>query len=135
MYQVADNDIEMDRATRRARKTVPEFVTALEHPLPGERDFAVKKLFVKDGNAEHIWLRDVQFTGNRFVGFVDNRPMHIEGLKIGERVSVNPNEVSDWSYVRNGQLVGGYTVRVLFSEMSDAEKEDFQKRAEFRISQ
>ena len=92
-----------------------------------------RKLFVKDGKAEHIWLADVKFTGNRFVGNVDNKPMYIKGLKIGERESVNPDEVIDWSYVEDGHLVGGYTIRVLYSELTPAEKADFEKRADFHI--
>jgi uncharacterized protein YegJ (DUF2314 family) len=132
VYDVAKSDVQIDRATQRARRTVPEFVQALDHPLPGDRDFAVKKLFIKDGKAEHIWLTDVHFTGNRFVGLVDNTPMYIPGLKLGEKVSVNPNEVSDWMYVRNGQLVGGYTIRVLLTELSPADKADFLKKAQFQ---
>jgi uncharacterized protein YegJ (DUF2314 family) len=135
MYDVADDDVQMDRATQRARRTVPQFVEALQHPAPGDRDFAVKKLFVKDGKAEHIWLTDIQFSGNRFHGLVDNRPVNIPGLKLGDKVSVNPNEVSDWLYVHNGQLVGGYTVRVLMTELSPAEKADFLKRAQFQVPQ
>ena len=134
MYDIADDDVQMDRATRHARKTVGQFIAALQHPAPGETGFAVKKLFVKDGKAEHIWLADVQFSGNRFHGFVDNRPVNIAGLKVGTRVSVNPDEISDWLFIRNGQLVGGYTVRVLMSELSPAEKEDFLKNAKFQIS-
>jgi uncharacterized protein YegJ (DUF2314 family) len=135
MYDVGDNDVQMDRATQRARRTVPQFVDALQHPAPGDRDFAVKKLFVKDGKAEHIWLTDIHFTGNRFHGLVDNHPRDIAGLKVGDKVSVNPNEISDWLYVHDGQLVGGYTLRVLLTELSPAEKEDFLKRAGFQIPQ
>jgi uncharacterized protein YegJ (DUF2314 family) len=134
MYQVADKDTQMERATRQARRAVPQFVTALQNPAPGDRDFAVKKLFVKDGQAEHIWLTDVHFIGNRFVVLVDNRPRYIAGLKLGDKVSVNPNEISDWSYVRNGQLVGGYTIRVLFAEMTPDEQAQFLKEAKFQIS-
>jgi uncharacterized protein YegJ (DUF2314 family) len=133
VYDVADNDAQMDRATREARKTVPQFVQAFQHPAPGDRNFAVKKLFVKDGKAEHIWLTDIQFTGNRFQGLVDNKPVHVAGLKLGDRVSVNPNEVSDWMYVHDNKLVGGYTLRVLYTELSPAEKDDFRKRAGFDV--
>ena len=133
MYNVDENDEQMDRATVRARKHVDRFIAALQNPQPNQRDFQVKKLFVKDGKAEHIWLADVKFNGNRFVGAVDNRPMFIKGLKIGERESVNPDEVIDWSFVEDGRLVGGYTIRVLYSELSPAEKADFEKRADFHI--
>ncbi len=135
VYDVADDDVQMAHATQRARKTVGQFIQALQNPAQGDRDFAVKKLFVKDGEAEHIWLRDIHFTGNRFVGLVDNKPIHIAGLKVGTKVSVNPDEISDWLYVHDGKLVGGYTVRVLVTELSPAEKEAFLKRAQFEIPQ
>ena len=133
MYAVDENDQQMDRATVRARKHVNRFIAALQSPKPNQRDFQVKKLFVRDGKAEHIWLADVKFTGNRFVGVVDNRPSYVPGLKIGDRASVNPDEVIDWSYVEDGRLVGGYTIRVLYSELTPAERTDFEKKADFHI--
>ena len=133
MYNVDENDQQMDQATVRARKHVDRFIAALQHPAANQRDFQVKKLFVKDGKAEHIWLSDVKFTGNRFVGNVDNRPMFVKDLKLGARVSVNPDEVIDWSYVEDGHLVGGYTIRVLYKELTPEERADFEKRADFHI--
>jgi uncharacterized protein YegJ (DUF2314 family) len=133
VYNVDENDQQMDHATARARKHVDRFIAALQHPAANQRDFQVKKLFVKDGKAEHIWLSDVKFNGNRFVGVVDNKPMYVKDLKIGAKASVNPDEVIDWSYVEDGYLVGGYTIRVLYSELSPEEKADFEKRADFHI--
>ena len=134
MYTVNDDDMQLEHAVKHARRTVGQFITALQNPPPNSRDFQVKKLFIaKDGTAEHIWLADVKFTGNRFVGIVDNKPNKIPGLKIGDRHSVNPDEVTDWSYVENGKLVGGYTIRVLFAEMSSDEKQQFEKQADFKI--
>jgi uncharacterized protein YegJ (DUF2314 family) len=133
MFAVKEDDAQMERATRHARRTVREFITALNHPVAGERDFQVKKLFVQGNAAEHIWLANVKFTGNRFVGEVDNKPVSIKGLKVGTRVSVNPDEITDWSYVHNGHLVGGYTIRVLYSELSPQERVEFLKSADFKI--
>ncbi len=133
-YTVSDDDNQMASAVRRARRNVRQFIVALQNPPPNTRDFQVKKLFVsKDGVAEHIWLADVHFTGNRFVGVVDNRPDKITGLKLGTKASVNPDEITDWSYVENGRLVGGYTIRMLYAELSDAEKQQFLKQADFRL--
>ena len=135
MYSVDDKDEQMERATGHARRTVGQFIAAVQSPKPGQHDFQVKKLFVtKDGSqGEHIWLADVHFNGNRLVGVVDNKPQFIKGLKIGAKASVNPDEVSDWSYVENGHLVGGYTVRVIYSELSPADKQEFEKDAGFHV--
>lgn len=133
-YTVNDDDMQMEHAVRRARRNVRQFITALQNPPPNTRDFQVKKLFIApDGTAEHIWLADVHFTGNRFVGVVDNRPNKLPNVKLGSKASVNPDEVTDWSYVENGRLVGGYTIRMLYAEMSDQEKQQFEKQADFRI--
>jgi len=37
---------------------------------------------------------------------------------MGDRVSVDPDEISDWAFVQSGRLIGGYTIRVLYSELS-----------------
>ena len=135
MFTVNDDDKQLEHATGQARRTVGQFITALHNPKPGQKDFLVKKLFVsKDGHAEHIWLDGVTFTGNRFHGYVDNKPNAIPGLKIKDRASVNPDEITDWSYVDNGKLVGGYTIRVLYAEMSPEERQEFEKQAQFHVT-
>ena len=50
-------------------------------------------------------------------------------------MAVNPDEISDWSFVDNGHLVGGYTVRVIYAELSPQEKQDFEKEAGFHVGQ
>jgi len=48
-------------------------------------------------------------------------------------VTVNPKEISDWLYVDNGNLVGGYTVRVHYNELSSKEKAEFEREANYKI--
>jgi uncharacterized protein YegJ (DUF2314 family) len=78
-------------------------------------------------------LSEVQFTGSRFQGRVDNRPQKIRGVKIGQLVSVNPNEISDWVYIDNGKLVGGYTIRAHYNELTPDQKKEFDRQASFRM--
>ena len=52
---------------------------------------------------------------------------------MGDRVSVNPNEITDWAFVENGRLVGGYTIRVLYSELSPERRKALEAEARFRI--
>jgi uncharacterized protein YegJ (DUF2314 family) len=132
-FQVPKDHAAMHRAVIEARKTVGEFITALNHPAPGQQDFEVKKPFIQGNEVEHIWLSDVRFVGNRFQGRIDNKPEKIRGLKLGQLVSVNPNEISDWLYVDNGKLVGGYTVRAHYNELSPEQKQEFDRAADFKI--
>ena len=132
-YQVPKGHAAMRRAVIEARKTVGEFITALKHPAPGQQDCEVKKPFIQGKEVEHIWLSDVRFVGNRFQGRIDNKPEKIRGLKLGQLVSVNPNEISDWLYVDNGKLFGGYTVRAHYNELSPEEKQEFDREADFKI--
>jgi uncharacterized protein YegJ (DUF2314 family) len=132
-YQVQNEHAAMHQAVIKARKTVGKFIGALKHPAAGQTDFEVKKPFVQGSDVEHIWLSDVQFTGSRFQGRVDNAPRRIHGLKVGQLVSVNPNEISDWVYLDNGKLVGGYTIRAHYNELTPDQKKEFDRQADFRI--
>ena len=133
-FQIKTNDAEMASTVKQARKTVHVFIAALEHPKKSQRDFQVKKPFVHDGVVEHLWLSKITFTGGRFHGQVDNKPREMTGIKMGDRVSVNPNEITDWAFVDNGVLVGGRTIKVLYNELSTERKQDFLKQADFRIT-
>ncbi len=133
-FTISDDDAAMAKAVKQARKSVHTFTAALQHPKSGQRKFEVKKPFVKDGVVEHMWLSDVTYSGGRFHGVVDNHPRKIPGVKMGDRVSVNPNEITDWAFVDKGNLVGGYTIRLLFSDLSPERKLAFEKEAEFHIS-
>jgi uncharacterized protein YegJ (DUF2314 family) len=132
-YQVPNEHAAMQEAVTKARKTVRQFIGALQHPSSGESDFEVKKPFVEKGNVEHIWLSDVTFVGGRFQGKVDNEPSDIRGLKVGQVVSVNPDEISDWVYIKNGKLVGGYTIRAHYNELTPQEKQEFNRSTDFQM--
>lgn len=132
-FEVPKNHAAMHHAVIQARKNVGVFIAALKHPAPGQTDFEIKKPFIQNGQIEHIWLSDVQLLGNRLQARVDNQPRKIQGLKLGQVVSVDPKEISDWLFVDHGKLVGGYTVRVQYSELSPKEKQEFDRAADFKI--
>ena len=133
VFDVARHNGAMRHAVHQARRTVGVFIKALQHPAVGQQDFEVKKPFRQGDVVEHIWLSDVWFSGNRFHGYVDNKPRKIKGLKMGDRVSVNPDEISDWAFVQNGRLVGGYTIRVLYAELPADQKAALVREARFTI--
>jgi uncharacterized protein YegJ (DUF2314 family) len=132
-FQVPRDHAAMHNAVTEARKTIRQFIKALKHPAAGQEDFEVKKAFTEGNQTEHIWISDLQLVGDHLQGRVDNEPRKITGVKLGQVVSVYPKEISDWLYVDNGNLVGGYTVRVHYNELSPKEKQEFDREANFKI--
>jgi uncharacterized protein YegJ (DUF2314 family) len=131
---VHDDDAEMNRAVKKARKTVGEFIAAVQHPTTTQRDFEVKKPFVYKGGVEHIWLSNIEFHGGHFHGRVDNQPNHLPDVKMGDRVSVKVNEITDWSYVDKDTLVGGYTIRILVRDLTPEQKKIFESEANYHVT-
>jgi uncharacterized protein YegJ (DUF2314 family) len=130
---VADDNKAMERAVQTAHETVDTFIAVLRSPKDNQSRFAVKKPFVEGDSVEHIWLRAVSFDGSRFRGQVDNEPVDIKGVGLGQEVSVSPNEISDWMYIEDGLLVGGYTIRAICGNMAPAEKRQFEEDAHLRV--
>ena len=130
---VADDDPQMNAAMEKARTSVNKFVAALRSPKPGQSGFAVKMAFVDSNGTEHMWLSPVSYDGKSFHGTVNNEPEKVKSVKIGQKVSVEPSKISDWMYVENRKLVGGYTLRVLRDKMSPAERVDFDKSVPFVV--
>ena len=95
--------------------------------------FSVKMAFTDGGGTEHIWLAPVTYDGTSFRGTVNNEPQIVRSVKMGQKVTVAPAQISDWMYVENRKLVGGQTLRVMRDALSPAERADFDKGLPFRV--
>jgi uncharacterized protein YegJ (DUF2314 family) len=133
MVVVDSSDKEMNAAIDQARKSVQQFVAALQSPKADQSAFSIKKQFNQGSSGEHIWLTDVTFDGKTFHGKVGNDPEIVKNIKFGDDAVVNKDEISDWMFIENGKLVGGYTLKVIYSRMSQKEKEDFLKHVPFQF--
>jgi uncharacterized protein YegJ (DUF2314 family) len=130
---VADNDRAMEHAVRNARRSLGFFIAALRKNKPGDTGFEVKKAFIDGNNVEHLWIGYLTFDGKNFHGKVNNRPHDVHNVKLGQSVTVAPGEMSDWMFVKNGKLVGGYTTRVLYARLSPQDRALFDLEADFKI--
>jgi uncharacterized protein YegJ (DUF2314 family) len=131
--RITEDNKAMDRAVQTAHKTVNKFIKALRSPKDNQSRFAIKKPFVEGDKVEHIWLNEVSFDGSLFHGKVDNEPVDIKGVRVGQEVTVSPNDISDWMFVQDGRLVGGYTIHAMCQNMSPAEKKQFEMDADCQI--
>ena len=89
--------------------------------------------FTDGKNTEHMWLSPVNYDGRVFRGTVNNDPEMVKNVRSGQQASVEPSKLSDWMYVENGKLVGGYTLRALRDAMSPKERREFDKSVPFEI--
>jgi uncharacterized protein YegJ (DUF2314 family) len=129
----ADDDPLMTAAIDQARATVDQFIIALEAPTPVQESFAVK-VAIKDGDeVEHMWVNPVRHEQGRFIGATNNDPESVTTVKLGDEVVVAKEEVSDWMYIDDGKLVGGYTMRVMRDGLSPEERADFDRSVPFRV--
>lgn len=133
-YQhVADGDKQCERAAEHAQRSLGFFMAALRAKKAGDSSFAIKKAFVEGDQGEHLWIRAVTYDGKNFHGKIDNRPVDVKNVHLGQRVTVAPRDVSDWMFVKDGKLMGGYTTRVLYGRLSPEQKAEFDRQAEFKI--
>ena len=126
-------DFEIGEAIRKARDSVDQFVVALENRTPEQRNFSVKMGIGKDNDEEHCWLDKVRYQDGIFIGQLANEPVIVTSLQIGETLSVSKDLISDWKYVDEGILVGGFTIRVMREQLSDEKRKEFDRNLSFRI--
>jgi uncharacterized protein YegJ (DUF2314 family) len=135
MKNVANDDEAMNAAIATAQETLPLFIDAMQTSTDAEAHFAIKVEYPygSGDDAEHIWVSDLTYDGNRFKGTIGNDPVYVSGLAYGDRVDVQLEEISDWMIIQEGRMLGGYTIHVIRNMMSEREREDFDREAGFTI--
>ncbi|MBI3853565.1 MAG: DUF2314 domain-containing protein [Verrucomicrobia bacterium] len=113
------HDAELNAAIEEAQRRLPEFRRALQEDarrlIPTIEGALVKARFesICTGCAEHLWIEDAGFEGNKIVGTLSSVPQEIPEVSKGDWVSVSFESISDWVYRQGGRTFGGFTVRVM----------------------
>ena len=134
VINVGDQDAEMNAAISQARQTTDKFLRTLASQKPNQTDFSVKRSYpTKDGSGnEHIWISHLSYDGKLLQGTISDEPVNISNLKLNDPVSFPPVELSDWMYLEDEKVVGGYTIRVLRKHMPVDEAADFDRHLQFK---
>jgi uncharacterized protein YegJ (DUF2314 family) len=132
---VKGSDPAMSAAIANAQATLDNFRGALAAPPAGTQSFSVKVGFAwgTKGEREHIWLTEPKFDGASVSGKINNDPVDVTTLTLGQAVTAPVKDVSDWMYVDNGVLRGGYTLRVLLDKMSPEARKKMLDEMGFRL--
>ncbi|MEO8239118.1 MAG: DUF2314 domain-containing protein [Flavobacterium sp.] len=127
IYNVESQDAEMNNIIIEAKQTLPEFYKALESKNTNQDSFAIKIHFKVNNDGEHIWVNGLFKRDGEYFGVVDNLPELTKEVKQGDTIKIDSSNVSDWMYLDNGELKGGYTIRLLRNRMSEEERAEFDK--------
>ena len=106
-------DSDMQGAIRQARREVDDFLISLLQPKSNQADFAVKAAFAEGDQIEHMWMVDLSFEQGLLLGKLANDPQFVSGFEKGGHYAVTPEEITDWYYFEDEEMIGGYTVKLL----------------------
>jgi uncharacterized protein YegJ (DUF2314 family) len=112
---------EMVAAIREAQRTFHQYREALSSVESVVDDCGVKVFFPASQDpqkGEHMWVNEVEFRGNDMVGTLCNDPDWIRGFACDDRVTFTLDRVSDWFFVVDDVLHGGFTLKLLFRHYS-----------------
>jgi uncharacterized protein YegJ (DUF2314 family) len=133
IISVEGDDPEMNIAVAKAKGSFDTFREALIQADSTQANHAVKMGFDYDDGREHMWFADLHMKNGKLYGVLDNVPAHIKSMDIGDTVEIMRDRVTDWMYIKDSKLVGGYTLRVLYKRMSKEEKRQFREQTDFDI--
>lgn len=121
-------DEEFDAAVAEAHSTLNTVRRALLSPLPSYTFIGLKIRVYGASTFEDIWTEPVDYYNGAFTtqmveGVTIEMGYHPENL-----VRVPVDDVIDWMIVEeNGNLIGGYTIRLSYEHMTPEEQEEFLK--------
>jgi uncharacterized protein YegJ (DUF2314 family) len=131
-FRFSSEDEQMEVAIHKAKASFDEFIEAFYHPTEQQKSFLVKVVFDEGEQREHIWLADLDFGGKKPTGVVANAP-NLPTLKFMQRIEFDPSYISDWMYIDEGYLVGGFTTRVIRDRMTPKERKDHDTQAPYKF--
>jgi uncharacterized protein YegJ (DUF2314 family) len=128
IYNVESDDKQMNEAIKKSRLTFDDFLTTFQNKKRHQTSFCVKVPFPTSYGAEHIWLVNIESKDGKLLGQVDNVPESVTSIKLGDKIEIERNKISDWFYIEDNKLIGGLTIRVLRDRMTPVEKTEFDRQ-------
>lgn len=135
IYQVGQDDIEMNEAIQQSRNTFTDFRMAFSALDTFNTEFGVKIPIHAETEVEneHMWLSDIHLRENEFYGVISNFPEFTSKVKLGDTIKIDSTLISDWMYLRNGKLKGGFSIHLLYKRMTRQEQKEFDSICTFRV--
>ena len=128
----SEQDPRIAFAIDEARKSLTTFFDAFCSPNSNQTAFLLKVQFEAPNESEHIWVADIDASVMPLQGTIANEPS-ILGFQFMQRVEFQPTQITDWMYVEDGYLVGGFTTQAIRSGMTSEERASFDANVPYRF--
>ena len=117
----AEQDAAMTRIIRLAAEMVDKNTVGVL--LPSENIVLPISEEVITAMKEADALKALRKSSNAAViGSSGDDPVWVKDLKLGDEVKMKISQLSDWMYLKDGEIIGGYTVKVLMDKQKQEEK-------------
>lgn len=120
----SDDDPRMKAAVQEARRTWAEFEKAFAKKARNTESFNAKFPFPSKEQTEFMWVEVTSIKGNVVTGKLGNDPVWAKDLKLGDEVKAKVSDLADWMYLQDGEMVGGYSVKVLMEQQQEEQDTD-----------
>jgi uncharacterized protein YegJ (DUF2314 family) len=125
-------DREISQIAGDARDTLPGFFRHLNSKKSGENGFSVKyPLAADDGSGvgiEQVWLTGIQFKDGVYYGILAGSPTHLNGMKKGDKIIFDTEIITDWMYMQNGKIIGGYSIKYLLEKIPEDQRSEKEQK-------
>jgi len=128
----SSNDQDMEAAIKLARMSLGVFLSAFSRPKKNQKSFLVKVNFKAGEKSEHIWLADLDLSKIPSQGVVANEPASLDFVFM-QTVEFDPSQISDWMYMEDGYLVGGFTTEVIRRRMTVEDRANYEANAPYKF--
>lgn len=133
-YSVESENVSMSFAIEKAKKKITQFDQALKSNNPSYSNFAIKKKYMTpDGGGEHMWITEISIANGLYKGVVNNDAEKTNEIKFGDTVFIRRDEITDWMYLENNTLKGGFTILEIRNEMNKEDRKKMDERLGFKI--
>ncbi len=140
VISVRKDDAEMEAAMQTARDQFSDFwqavTTDAQRAVPMVSAPMLKVYFFDEDapeDGEHMWVQEIDYDGETVSGVLVSTPQQVRSVQAGQTVQFPLERLSDWLYAEEGVVVGAFTVKLLRSRMTDAERQQHDSHYPFRF--
>ena len=127
-------DEQFDAAVEEAHQTLETLRQALLSPRESYDFIGVKIRFTGEGAYEDMWTEPIDYFEDHFTIRMIEGVLIDPALNTDRVVTVPLSKVLDWVIVEDdGNLIGGYTIRLSYEHMTSEEKKEFLRVTGYKI--